>query len=43
MRTLALLAAAALCSGAAEFTTYIGDANDYHVARFSNSVSLYVQ
>jgi uncharacterized protein (TIGR03437 family) len=33
MRTLALLVAAALCSGAAEFTTYIGDANDYRVAR----------
>jgi uncharacterized protein (TIGR03437 family) len=33
MRTIALLVAAALCSGAAEFTTYIGDANDYRVAR----------
>jgi uncharacterized protein (TIGR03437 family) len=33
MRTLALLLAAALCSGAAEFTTYIGDSNDYRVAR----------
>src|SRR5258708_3744748 len=33
MRIIALLAAAALCSGAAEFTTYIGDANDYRVAR----------
>jgi uncharacterized protein (TIGR03437 family) len=33
MRTLALLAAVALSSGAAEFTTYIGDANDYRVAR----------
>ena len=33
MRTLALLAAVALCSGAAEFTTYIGDTNDYRVAR----------
>jgi uncharacterized protein (TIGR03437 family) len=33
MRILGLLVAAALCSGAAEFTTYIGDANDYRVAR----------
>src|SRR5450432_860290 len=33
MRTIALLAAVALCSGAAEFTTYIGDTNDYRVAR----------
>ena len=33
MRALALLAAIALSSGAAEFTTYIGDANDYRVAR----------
>lgn len=33
MRLLALLLAAALWSGAAEFTTYIGDTNDYRVAR----------
>jgi len=33
MRILALLAAVALTSGAAEFTTYIGDTNDYRVAR----------
>jgi uncharacterized protein (TIGR03437 family) len=33
MRTIALLAAVALCSGAAEFTTYIGDTNDYRVTR----------
>jgi len=33
MRILALLVAAALTSGAAEFTTYIGDVNDYRVAR----------